>query len=149
MDFEHYFERYDVPEKLKNVAILIMKRFNIFGECDAMYICNVIASIYGIGNGCGTFHHDMDVISDPAKAVEAADNLMSAYGIHREYRAELTDIIQNRKLCTSLAIERLEFAVRTYKAEMASCDEWNVKYLNKLIEMSNETIHELKNNPMN
>lgn len=56
--YEKYFEKYDVPEKLKKTAIAIMQRFIITGLCDGMYICNTIAYICGIGDGCGTFTGD-------------------------------------------------------------------------------------------
>lgn len=58
IDYEKMFEGYDVPSRLKETAISIMRRFTITGECDGMYICNVIAAESGIGDGEGHFTGD-------------------------------------------------------------------------------------------
>ena len=74
-DYEKMFEGYDVPSRLKETAISIMRRFTITGECDGMYICNVIAAESGIGDGEGHFTGD-----EIFNRSEIARRLQFAYG---------------------------------------------------------------------
>ena len=50
-NYEQYFEGHDVPRKIKEITINIMRRFTIYGLCDGMYISNVIAYETGLGDG--------------------------------------------------------------------------------------------------
>ena len=50
------FEGHDVPEYVKKRAILILKRFTIFGLCDGMYIANTIAYENGTGDGYAGYY---------------------------------------------------------------------------------------------
>lgn len=87
-NYEKYFENYEVPEHLKNTAIVIMKQFTIYGICDGMYICNIIANISGIGDGNGTFTG-----GSISNIPQIARNLQSAYGcnIFKEDLKELAN----------------------------------------------------------
>jgi len=84
-----------VPEKLKQIALLIMRRFTIDGIWDGMYICNSIASLNEIGDGHGAFFSD-----EITNARRTAESLQHAYGcnIGKDDVDELEEIIKTRKL---------------------------------------------------
>lgn len=79
------------PEKLRNIAKAIMKRFGINGVCDEMYICNVIAFCNDIGDGESHFTGDVSITD----ADSTAHRLQSAYASNIKAKdiIELKEII--------------------------------------------------------
>lgn len=103
------FEGHDVPEYVKKRAILILKRFTIFGLCDGMYIANTIAYENGTGDGCGQFQEGE--ITQTDKIVAA---LMSAYGcnIFPSDREDLEEIIRTGELPKERMLKGLQNSIR-------------------------------------
>lgn len=122
---EHF--KKEVPEKIKQIASLIMFRFNIEGLCDGMYICNVMANCSGSGDGCG--HFSSDYINTPL----AAAALRGAYGcnIYTSDMDELCQIIDTNDLCEETE-KNIELSMLKCKMKMESeRDEWRVSYYEK------------------
>lgn len=126
---DRYFDGYEVPEGLKHTVTAICTRFAISGECDPMYIANVIAVESGFGDGKG--HFEQGGIINPTKA---AERIQSAYGcnIHRYETKELEKIISTGTIDKVKAMPGLKaFRQRTLQ-EMKTCDPWRVDYLKYL-----------------
>lgn len=117
------FGGYEVPESIRKRVALIMRRFTIFGSCDAMYIANVIAYENGSGDGCG--HFDDYAITQVNKITRA---LMNAYGcnIFPEDKDALEDIIANGTLSKERMLEGLKGSIRTRKRAIKSLREKRV-----------------------
>ncbi len=96
------FEGYEVPRKLRETVIAIMRRFSIFGICDGMYIANVIAYHNGMGNGSGQFNGSNNTISE-----DTADYLIRAYGcnIEKADRDELIGILKTGQMDNKRVIQ--------------------------------------------
>lgn len=141
MTYEKYFLRHDVPEKIKKVAIAIMQRFTITGICDGMYICNVIASTCGIGDGEGNFTGDE--ITEYDKVARA---LQSSYGcnIGKDDVAELAEILQYGRIDKDKGICGLKKYISACISEKQTCDSWRTDYLNKCINEARETLQFLE-----
>lgn len=140
-DYKKFFEGYDVPEQLKETAICIMRRFTIFGICDGMYICNVIAFESGFGDGKGNFPGKIQI--DISKS---ADHLMRAYGynIHNHDTEDLEEILRTGKLDIPKATIGLKDDIDFYKKEIRSCGEaWRKDYLQRCIHAAELTLNEL------
>lgn len=127
------FKGYEVPECVKNTALVIMNRFSIHGECDGMYICNCIAKTCGIGNGQGVFYSG--VITNFS---EIASSLQLAYGSHifKEDIPELEEILRMGVLDKGKACNGIEKFINKCKEERNSCDEWRKEYLCICIEQA-------------
>lgn len=139
--YENYFRGNDVPEKLKETAVAIMKRFSINGLCDAMYICNVIAVENKIGDGLGDFRSD--VIRYPERA---AKSLRYAYGgnITDDDLAELTEIIRSGALDREKAQTGIKAYIERCAKEMETQeDTWRKDFLLSCIGNAKETLNEL------
>lgn len=138
---DKFFEGYNVPEKLKNITITIMRRFTIRGLCDGMYICNIIAHTCGIGDGKGNF--TSDEISGFEKI---ADRLQKSYGcnIYKEDLQELENTLVTGKLDKERAIAGINKHIRKCKEEKQICDQWRVDYLNECINEAKENLREIK-----
>ena len=140
-EYAEYFNKYNVPERLKEITACIMKRFTINGLCDAMYICNVIAQENEIGDGMNNFHSD--IISYPERAARC---LRNAYGcnIFDEDLAELTEIIRNGMLNKEKAEAGIRKYIQKYMDEQKACkDDWRKEYLSHHIMAAKETLQML------
>ena len=120
IDYEKMFEGYDVPSRLKETAISIMRRFTITGECDGMYICNVIAAESGIGDGEGHFTGD-----EIFNRSEIARRLQFAYGSNIPSSAipELVSILYTGHIDRRDALEGIAEQNLRWKRERANCKE--------------------------
>ena len=135
------FEGYEVPEKLKQTASLIMFRFNIEGICDGMYLCNVMAHQSGSGDGCGSF------TSDYVNTDIAADAISGAYktNISSNEREELSYMIEHNALSKQV-IQNMESSLDRWKNMLRqNHDEWRTSYLEKNISIYEEKMEWLKN----
>lgn len=135
------FEGYEVPEKLKQTASLIMFRFNIEGICDGMYLCNVMAHQSGSGDGCGSF------TSDYVNTDIAADAISGAYktNISSSEREELSYMIEHNALSKQV-IQNMESSLDRWKNMLRqNHDEWRTSYLEKNISIYEEKMEWLKN----
>lgn len=132
------------PAVLQKITALICKRFCILGSCDPMYICNVIAYEFGMGDGNGTF--SSDIIPQDADFDRAAKYLQNAYGcnIAKSEISELSDIIRNGEINFPLAIEGLKRFIGERKEERRHCDKWRKDYLRKVIDEACATLFEFK-----
>lgn len=130
------FEGYDIPEKLKKIASLIMFRFNIDGICDGMYLCNVMANHSGSGDGCGTFR------SDYVNPSVAAEFIQKAYGcnISKDNVEELTSIIEEIDLGEDVTTN-MKVSLSRLKEELKRIhDEFRSSYIKKGIHAYEEKI---------
>ena len=140
-DYEKMFEGYDVPSRLKETAISIMRRFTITGEGDGMYICNVIAAESGIGDGEGHFTGD-----EIFNRSEIARRLQFAYGSNIPSSAipELVRILYTGHIDRKDALEGIAEQNLRWKRERANCKEdWRKDYLSKLIQESRQTFMQI------
>ena len=139
-DYKKFFEGCDVPEPLKKTAICIMRRFTIFGLCDGMYICNVIAFESGFGDGKGRFPGEMQV--DVSKS---AGRLMRAYGcnIHKRDIEELEQILRTGKLDIPKAAVGIRDFIYFAKREEKTCGPLRENYLRRCIHEAEVTLDEL------
>jgi hypothetical protein len=139
-NYDEQFKGYEVPESIKNISIQIMTRFSISGVCDGMYICNVIATTCGIGDGCGKFTDDTIT-----KQLEIAERLQSCYGcnIMKEDIKELENIIITGNIEKEIAIPRMNKYIKQLNNEKRICDPWRVDYLNRVIDTTKQSIGEL------
>lgn len=133
--------RTGTPVVLKKISSLIRHRFCINGLCDAMYICNVLAYEFGMGDG--ESHFTSDAIPENANYEKAAKYLQNAYGcnIAKSEISELSDIIRTGKIDLDLAIDGLGRFLKERKQEIAKCDEWRKDYLKKVIAETKENIN--------
>ena len=140
-DYDKYFSGYQLPVRLRETAIAIMRRFTITGLCDGMYIANCIAVDNGLGDGLSHFNGNYSITdsASPAKF------LQYAYGcnIEPDEIGELREIIRNGKLNERAALYGLERFIRKCKEEKHVCDSWRIDYLNKCIKEANETYKEV------
>ena len=122
------FNGYEVPEALRTISAAICTRFIIYGECDPMYIANVIAVQNGFGDGCGKFSE-----CKIASAADTAKRIQGCYGrnITRSEIEELQNIIETG----CLDIEKSKIGLIAFKEridnEMKTCDAWRVEYLTR------------------
>lgn len=133
----------EVPEKIKDAALLVCKRFCITGVCDPMYICNTIAYETNTGNGEGFFDEKPNISHEGWE--KAAKYIQFAYGrlIMSVETDELVSIMENKQIDTKLALERLKSAYERYETEMESCkttNPYHIPYLEKLLQNINSTI---------
>lgn len=132
------FKDYDVPEKLKQIASLIMFRFNIHGNCDGMYLCNVMANQSGSGDGCGIFN------SDYVNPSVAADFIRNAYkcNISSDDMEELTYIIEQADLKKDVESDMVR-SLSKWKEELKRVrhDEFRESYIKKNIHEYEEKIN--------
>ena len=126
--FEENFNGYEVPEKLKAVAIAIMKRFVLTGVCDGMYIANVLAEESGMGDGQSHFNGRNLEISP-----SAADFLMGAYRSNIDSREDLDEIIRTGALSADKMRNGLQGLLKELKAEKRTCDEVRKPYVQRRI----------------
>ena len=136
----------EVPETIKNAAELVCRRFCITGECDAMYICNVIANETGTGNGCSYFDETPIITRDGWE--KAANSIQHAYGslITVKEKEELVSIMENKQIDTEIAIKRLQTAHAKYSDELLNCEKANsyrIPYLETLLKNINSLIVDL------
>ncbi|MBO5551322.1 MAG: hypothetical protein J5966_05125 [Lachnospiraceae bacterium] len=131
--YERNFEGYEVPEKLKNMAITIMKRFTLTGICDGMYICNIIANQNMMSNGAGKFNGEDHVIGSDTKRF-----LTAAYSCNiREDSTDqddLDEILRTGTLNSHRMYEGIRKQIKQIREEKRSCDIFRKEYCdNKLI----------------
>ena len=141
-DYGKYFECYNVPETIKQIAINIMRRFTIFGICDGMYLCNAIASEAGIGDGNGHFHSEIEI----KNSEEIAEKIQFAYAsnIKRSEIEELASIISSEELDIQKTILSIEAYIKGCKMEEKTCEECRKEYLDHCITEAEITLKELK-----
>ena len=145
IDYESRFNGYNVPENVKSRAINIMKRFDIGGLCDGMYIANAIAQENGSGDGCGHFENREITQFD-----KIADFLSRAYGcnIMPDDRADLIDILRDGEISAARMVQGLKKYIKYCQSEKIRWhgrDEWRVEYMNKCIRSARGIIHSLVN----
>ena len=138
--FDLYFDGYDVPDKLKETAVSVMRRFSISGLTDGMYICNVIALESGVGDGQG--HFTGDTVSNVDLL---AQRLQFSYGSHipAEDLAELKEILSSGKLDNEKAERGIKRYISACINEKKTCDTWRVDYLNDCIKEAEMTLREI------
>lgn len=139
-NYEKFFEEYNVPEKIKEMAINIMRRFTIYGLCDGMYISNVIALETGLGDGEGHFVDGEGVWN----VHKIAQRLKNAYGcnINHSNLQELEEILSGTfdvRKCK----QGIQSFIRERYEEMRSCSPWRKDYLLQCIREANLTLQEL------
>lgn len=140
MDYENYFDSNGVPTKLKQAAIAIMKRYTISGICDAMYICNVVAFLNGLGDGSGHFY---DIADERYISSMTASYLQKQYGanIFPEDVDELHDILNSGRLDPEKAIAGMQKFEKKCREEMEqSDDDWRKEYLDRCINLTEQNI---------
>ena len=138
MDYEKYFNGYNVPDKIKNTAIAIMKRFIIEGLCDGMYICNVIAHQNGFGDGEGHFFET----DKPIDAESTAEYLMHSYSscIYKDEKEALKNILLTGSIDRNEAYTGIKSQIRRMKEELRTCDDFRQGYINRRIVLAKNTI---------
>ena len=138
--FGSMFERYEVPENLKEMACLIMFRFTISGESDAMYICNTIAYENGFGDGHGNFT-ELGRIDTR----RTAETLQDAYAknICRYAIEELALILDTGMLDYSMARAGILRDIRETRTEYHQSARWRREYLGKQIQQKDEDLNML------
>lgn len=129
----------DVPERIGNTAIAIMRRFTITGTCDGMYICNVIAYENGIGDGQGNFTGDGNALRN---IPGTARFLQHAYGcnIYQEDIEELEEILATSAFDKSKATHGIQKYIAECRKEKKFCDELRTIYLNNQILTAQENL---------
>ena len=130
--FERNFEGYNVPEKLRETSMAIMRRFVMTGICDGMYIANVIADESGLGDGQSHFNGGDGEFNVKA----SADFLLRAYGCNIDNREDLEEIIATGTLPRNRMREGLLSELRKFKAEKKVCDEYRRPYAQRQINYS-------------
>ena len=140
------FAGYSVPEELKEIAELILFRFNINGSCDSMYIANVIAYEAGLGDGCSNFF-DKPFHIDAECAKRAAKALCGAYGcnILKDDQEELQDIILDRRIYLEKTLEGLFELKKATKEWMKRYDLYRKEYAGRCIKEIDRKRRFLKN----
>lgn len=110
---EEYFSGYSVPEHYKNVASCIIRRFNISGSADGMYICNCLAHASGTGDGRGNF------TTGDVKIEECARIILNAYAcnIRTTDSEELQEIIKTGEINPVFAVPGICSAIRLVRRE--------------------------------
>lgn len=140
---DRYFGGYTVPDELKRTVTAICTRFAISGECDPMYIANLIAHRNGFGDGCGRFESvgTIDLES-------TAEHIQRAYGcnITPNEKPELADIISTGTINKETAIKGLAAFGRRIRHEMRICDPWRVDYLKYLCGIIDRSVNAIAEN---
>lgn len=139
------FSKYDVPEKLKQIAALIMFRFNMEGICDGMYLCNVMAHQSGSGDGCCSF------TSDYVDHSVAADVIFEAYktNVSLDEKEELSYMIEHVALSENV-VQNMERSLSRWKDMLKrNHEEFRATYLKKNIFIYKEKIGWMKENKDN
>lgn len=139
------FSKYDVPEKLKQIAALIMFRFNMEGICDGMYLCNVMAHQSGSGDGCCSF------TSDYVDHSVAADVIFEAYktNVSLDEKEELSYMIEHVALSENV-VQNMERSLSRWKDMLKrNHEEFRATYLKKNISIYKEKIDWMKENKDN
>jgi len=136
---------YNVPESIKLTAIEIVKRFQLHGVCDAMYVANCIAHDSGSGDGKGHFYSDTIANCD-----EIATFLARAYGcnIFTDDMDDLNDILRNGSISDERMIAGLNKYIRHCESEAKRWkgkDDWRVEYETKCRRWAQIAIEEIKN----
>ena len=129
----------NMPTWLRNIVAIITKRFTINGECDPMYIANVIASMNGMGDGGGNFYDQRKPISK-----ETAERLQFAYSslIEKDEIDELYDILRTGKMNEQKAEKGICRKISKWLNEINSPDAWRKRYLSQCIEEARRTLLE-------
>lgn len=108
---EKYFEGYQVPERYKQIVSCIVRRFDLSGCCDGIYMCNLIANESGTGDGCGNF------TGDAVNIKRSALSLFRAYPIDPDDLPELEEILETGELNPKKAIPGLRRYAKKMRAE--------------------------------
>lgn len=127
---ESRFDGYFVPENIREVVKLIIKRFAIIGSCDVMYIANCIAADNGTGDGSGHFEEGE---IKPEKVEKIAKFLMSVYksNIFPSEKEDLTEILRTGTLSKERMLAGLKRSIelrRELIAEYFQHDEFHKEY---------------------
>ena len=138
---EKYFEGYTVPEKYKNIASCLIRRFDITGSSDGMYICNCLAHDSGSGDGCGTF------TGDAVNGEKSAAFLLNVYAcnITRPDLQELTDILISGELSPVPAVSGIRsYIYRMRKEKPLECGgKYTEQYIKRCIHNAADAIDEI------
>ena len=140
--YERSFEGYAVPEKLKRMAVTIMKRFVITGICDGMYICNVIANQNMMGDGAGHFNGEDHVIDRKTR-----EFLSTAYSSNirsdETDQKDLDEILRFGSLNSYRMHKGLTKKLATLRAEKKKCDIYRKEYIARQINFAKATLAEI------
>lgn len=137
------FNEYNVPLRLRRIAITICERFTLGGLCDPMYICNVIAEMSGHGDGNGNFdqrYYDID------KCDVIAARLQHSYGcnIFPDDIQELAEIIRSEGgWDIPVAVNGLVKYIQKVEAENKTADEWRRDYNLEQINQARRVLEDL------
>lgn len=130
--YERNFEGHEVPEKLRGMAITIMKRFTITGITDGMYLCNVIANQNGMGNGSGYFNGEDHVIGRDTKQF-----ITAVYGcnIHsdKQDQDDLDEILRTGRLNSHRMYLGLQKQIKEIREERKRCDIYRKDYFTRCL----------------
>jgi Fe-S cluster assembly scaffold protein SufB len=131
----------NVPARLYYAVELLRKRFTIYGLCDQMYICNVVAYLNHFGNGSSLFEENEKEIS-----YETAETIQRSYStlIKDEDIEEVYDILKTAKLDMEKAKAGLIRQMNRFVEEAKNCDEWRVKYLQKCFMAAQSSLAEIE-----
>ena len=136
-----YFYDYDVPVKYQEISSCIMRRFNITGSSDGMYICNCIAFCSGTGDGCGNF------TSDYVNSEACAKRLLNSYGcnIFPEDIPELIDILKSGEISPVLAVPAIRLYIRHMRKEkpLENGGKYTERYIKRSIHNAADVIDEI------
>lgn len=138
---EKYFDGYDVPERYKNIASCIIRRFDISGSADGMYICNVIAHCSDCGDGCGKF------TGDDVNIEKSASFLKSAYGCNiMDFELpELKSILLTGEINAREAVPALRLYIHRMRKEkpLESGGKYTKRYIMRCIHNAADAIDEI------
>ena len=136
---ESGFHGHNVPENIRKRVALIMRRFTIFGICDAMYIANCIAYDNGSGDGKGNFKE-----AEITEIKKIAKYLSYAYGcnIFKEDLEDLEQILRDGELPKDRMISGLKKSAQIRREEINNMknDAWRIEFLHGEIGVIKDTI---------
>lgn len=140
---EKYFAGYNVPFVLKLTVSHIMRRFNIYGTSDGMYLANVIAYESGAGDGSG--HFTAPLVKNHRKI---AERLLLAYGcnISKHELDELELMLRTGRIYKESAVKSLTAHIRILRQEKSldAGGRYTDTTLKRFIGSAAETIDELR-----
>ena len=148
-NYDQYFEGYNVPESIKTRAIAIMKRFNIWGICDGMYIANSIAYWSGSGDGQGNFNTKPNEFTR-LMAMKISSDLGNSYGCNIDVadRQVVRNIVMSGKLDIQESLRGLTLMTKRLTREFIDAvnenNKWRSEYLQSCIASINDTVLEME-----
>ena len=137
-----YFDGYTVPERYKNIASCLIRRFDISGSSDGMYICNCLAYDSGTGDGRGKF------TGDAVNIPKCASFLQHAYAcnIYPDDMQELEEILLTGELNAQKALDGLLAYIRRIRNEkpLENGGRYTKRYIRRCVHNAADAIDEIK-----